>query len=325
MSDYNILVTGVGAIIGYGIINSLKKSRYDINVIGADIYPDAVGRIWSDKFIQAELARSDNFEDYLLAAIADHDIDLIIPGIEQDIEKCSSITGSIESAGAKLAINSNKALTLFNNKLLTYDLLRELNLPYLSYINAGTITPDDIRDNIGLPCIVKKKVSYAGKGLHVIENLDEAALYIGDTNYVFQQYENAGQEFTVSIFGLGDGSYVSPIALKRTLGPDGATHKASTLPFDEFQHDVSAMCAKACPTGPTNFQFIESGENIKKLLEVNPRISSSTSIREKLGVNEAEMCIEYYLEGKTPENRAVINGKAQRFIDEIIEYDSDHI
>lgn len=325
MSDYNILVTGVGAIIGYGIINSLNKSRYDINVIGADIYPDAVGQVWCNKFIKAELACSDSFDDYLLAAIADHEIDLIIPGIEQDIEKCSSMLTSIEHAGAKLAINSNKALTLFNNKLLTYDLLRELDLPYLPYIDAGTITPDNIIEDIGLPCIIKKKASYAGKGLHVVENLDQAAMYIGDTDYVFQQYKNAGQEFTVSIFGLGDGSYVSPIALKRTLGPDGATHKASTVSFDEFQHDVSAMCTETCPTGPTNFQFIESGENIKKLLEVNPRISSSTSIREKLGVNEAEMCIEYYLEGKTPENRAVKYGRAQRFIDEIIEYDSDHI
>ena len=51
MPDYNILVTGVGAIIGYGIINSLNKSKYELNVIGADIYPDAVGRAWCDGFI----------------------------------------------------------------------------------------------------------------------------------------------------------------------------------------------------------------------------------------------------------------------------------
>lgn len=325
MPDYNILVTGVGAIIGYGIINSLNKSKYELNVIGADIYPDAVGQAWCDKFIQAERADSDGYEDYLLSTITRHEIDLIIPGIEQDIDRCRSFVGSIENAGAKLAINSDKALGIFNNKLLTYDLLRELKLPHMPYIDSGVAVLDDIENVIGVPCIVKKKVSYAGKGLRVIETLDEAALYIGDADYIFQKYECAGQEYTVSVFGLGDGSYVSPIALMRTLGPDGATHKASTVSFDEFQHYVTSMCTRACPVGPTNFQFIKSGDGSKKLLEVNPRISSSTSIRQKLGVNESEMCIEYYLEGKTPSNRAVKKGSAQRYIDEMVEYDSDNI
>jgi carbamoyl-phosphate synthase large subunit len=208
---------------------------------------------------------------------------------------------------------------------MTYDLLHDLKLPYLPYLDAGIATINDITHVTGLPCIVKKKTSYAGKGLHVIEDLDEATLYTGDMDYIFQKYENAGQEYTVSVFGLGDGSYVSPIALKRTLGPDGATHKASTVSFDEFRHAVSSMCVSICPVGPTNFQFIEGNDGCKKLLEVNPRISSSTSIREKFGVNEAEMCIEYYLEGKAPSNRPVIKGNAQRYIDEIVEYDSDHI
>lgn len=325
MPDYNILVTGVGAIIGYGIINSLKKSKYEINVIGADIYPDAVGRAWCDEFIQAERADSIDYEDYLLSALDRYEIDLIIPGIEQDIDSCRSIIDAIKNTGSNLAINSDKSLEIFNNKLLTYDLLRESELPHMPYVESAVATLAIIKDDIGFPCIVKKKVSYAGKGLHVIENLEQAALYLGIADYIFQKYEHAGQEYTVSIFGLGDGSYTSPIALKRTLGPDGATHKASTVSFDLFKHDVSSMCAKACPVGPTNFQFIESDDGYKKLLEVNPRISSSTSIREKLGVNESEMCIEYYLEGNTPSERSVKNGRAQRYIDEIIEYDSDNI
>ena len=325
MPDYNILVTGVGAIIGYGIVNSLNKSKYDLNVIGADIYPDAVGRTWCDEFIQAERADSNGYEDYLISVLDRYKIDLIIPGIEQDIGRCCSIIDTIKNTGSELAINSDKALGLFNNKLLTYDLLRESKLPHMPYVDSAVATPTIVQHDIGFPCIIKKKVSYAGKGLRVIENLDEAALYIGDSDYIFQKYEHAGQEYTVSVFGLGDGSYVSPIALKRTLGPDGATHKASTVSFDQFKHYVSSMCIKACPVGPTNFQFIKSDDGHKKLLEVNPRISSSTSIREKLGVNESEMCIEYYLEGKTPSNSVVKNGRVHRYIDEIVEYDSDNI
>jgi len=325
MSDFNILVTGVGAIIGYGILNSLKKSNYNLNVIGADIYPDAVGRLWCDEFIQAQRADSNAFQGYLLSAISQHDIDLIIPGIEQDIDQCIAIRDDINNAGSALAINSNQALEVFNNKCLTYDLLRDLKLPYLPYMDCSGATLEALNDKIGLPCIVKKKISYACKELRVIEKSEQAALYIGNEDFVFQKYEHQGQEYTVSVFGLGDGLYVSPIALKRTLGPDGATHKASTVPFADFQHEVAGLCEKAYPVGPTNFQFIEDRHGDRKLLEVNPRISSATSIRQKFGVNEAEMCIEYYLQGKNPDNRVVKSGSAKRYIDEIVEYDSDNI
>ena len=59
-SQYTILVTGVGAIIGYGIIKSLRKSGYNLVIIGMDIFADAVGRHWCDYFEQA--VRTDTAE-----------------------------------------------------------------------------------------------------------------------------------------------------------------------------------------------------------------------------------------------------------------------
>ena len=45
---HTVLVTGVGAIIGYGAVRSLRKSRTDVRIVGMDIYPDAVGQVWCD-------------------------------------------------------------------------------------------------------------------------------------------------------------------------------------------------------------------------------------------------------------------------------------
>lgn len=45
-----ILVTGVGAIIGYGIIRSLHVSQYPVKIVGMDIYSDAIGQKWCDVF-----------------------------------------------------------------------------------------------------------------------------------------------------------------------------------------------------------------------------------------------------------------------------------
>ena len=76
------------------------------------------------------------------------------------------------------------------------------------------------------------------------------------------------------------------------------------------------------PEGPVNFQFrFENGEYY--LLEINPRISSSTSIRTAFGYNEAEMCMEWYLEHNAPANRNIKQGMALRYIDEWVKWDEN--
>ena len=55
MNAYRILVTGVGAVIGYGVIRSLRKARPESVVIGLDIHPDAVGKHWCDQFERSPL------------------------------------------------------------------------------------------------------------------------------------------------------------------------------------------------------------------------------------------------------------------------------
>ena len=74
------------------------------------------------------------------------------------------------------------------------------------------------------------------------------------------------------------------------------------------------------PMGPTNFQFRRhEGEFL--LLEINPRVSSSTSLRTAFGYNEAEMCIEYFLEQKPPSTPHIRPGCAARYIEDVVVYD----
>ena len=58
-----------------------------------------------------------------------------------------------------------------------------------------------------------------------------------------------------------------------------------------------------------------------KLLEINPRISSATSIRTAFGMNEAVMCVQHYLWGKVIEQPVLRAGRAERFIEDRIGYD----
>jgi hypothetical protein len=74
------------------------------------------------------------------------------------------------------------------------------------------------------------------------------------------------------------------------------------------------------PIGPTNFQFRFDSGNFK-LLEINPRISSATSIRTKLGYNETKMSIDYFLFNILPtkiDRNQILKKRAIRYTEELI-------
>ena len=45
----SILVTGVGSLLGQGILKSIQNSRLKCRVIGTDYFPSAVGLYWVDE------------------------------------------------------------------------------------------------------------------------------------------------------------------------------------------------------------------------------------------------------------------------------------
>jgi carbamoyl-phosphate synthase large subunit len=71
------------------------------------------------------------------------------------------------------------------------------------------------------------------------------------------------------------------------------------------------------PIGPTNYQFRKE-HDVPYLLEINPRLSSSTSLRAGFGYNEAEMAVGFYLDGIRPETPEVLQGCGWRFSEDFI-------
>ena len=58
-----------------------------------------------------------------------------------------------------------------------------------------------------------------------------------------------------------------------------------------------------------------------KLLEINPRVSSATSIRAAFGYNELKLSLEYFLYGKNPQQPVLRKGRAVRYAEDYICYE----
>ncbi|MNT39367.1 carbamoyl phosphate synthase-like protein [compost metagenome] len=128
------------------------------------------------------------------------------------------------------------------------------------------------------------------------------------------------EEYTVSAFCDGDGGYFAGMGLRRKLSRDGFTDKAEVTDIAEFVPAMQALCALLRPKGPTNFQFRRTAEG-PKLLEINPRVSSSTSIRTAFGYNESAMALEYFLDKRNPTQPVIRRGRAVRYTDERVFYE----
>ena len=163
---------------------------------------------------------------------------------------------------------------------------------------------------------MKRRRSYASKGLAVIEDEDDFAYFrkkAGSDFMVQPIIGSADREYTVGVFGYGDGSSSRPFQLIRRLSGEGATAKARIVHFDVLDDAVRKLVAAFKPVGPTNFQFREN-KGVFYLLEINPRISSSASIRTAFGYNEALLALDFYLGHKRTPAAFAETGSAVRYI-----------
>ncbi|SCX40029.1 MULTISPECIES: ATP-grasp domain-containing protein [unclassified Pseudomonas] len=321
-----VMVTGVGAIMGYGLLKSLREAAPSVRLVGTDIYDDAVGRAWSDVFEQAPYTAASEYGQWLGDTLARYKVDLLIPGIEQDVHWLSDNRALLAQWDCQVVLNNPHLIDLSRDKWAMDQALVALGDPSrIPSLLSGDF--HSLEAALGLPFLLKPRRSYASKGLvWVREERDftpHAAL-LGDYLMAQPIIGSAADEFTVAAFGDGQGNTGPTINFQRRLASDGSTAKAWVYRDDALDQVVARLCRAFKPVGPTNLQFRRGHDGSWSLLEINPRISSTSSIRRAFGYNEAAMCLDHYLDGKTLTQPALRGGFAVRYIEDFIVYDRDH-
>ena len=316
-----ILVSGASGIIGYGILRSLKKSGKKFKLIGTTIYGDSAASGFCDIFELAPQTSDPKYMNWLLGVIKKHGVEMIIPGIEIDMYKWSEQIAKLKESGAKILLNSLELISICNDKWLFYEKLKEANSPYIieTTLNADF---DLLKNKFQLPFLLKPRHGHGSKGIVSVDAKKTFLKYksdIGENLMAQPIIGNDNDEFTTSAFCDGNGSYYSTMTFRRKLSKDGYTEKAEVATVEGMDEAIKNLCVLFKPIGPTNFQFRQDKTGLK-LLEINPRISSSTSLRTAFGYNESLMAVEFLLENKIPEQPPIRQGKAVRYMEDLIFY-----
>ena len=322
MSDrLTVAVTGIGAIIGQGIVRSLRQCRQPIRIVGIDRNPDSIAPFICDVF-HAKPACDETDAGYLefwRQLIASESVDLVLPGIEVDLFFLNDNRDLLTGSGAVLGLNRPALIDLAHDKWQLAQTLPDAGLtPIPALRDAGW---QECIDRLGPPPLLLKPVH--GNGSRGIIRLED------ETDFEYWSRKSAGkfmiqriigtdnEEYTVGAFGLGDGTSVSSIIFRRSLSLEGNTSYAEVVEDPVIAQATSMLDDYFKPLGPTNYQFRKEN-NTAYLLEINPRLSSSSSLRTCFGYNEAQMAVDFFVRGVTPEVPHVRPGRAWRYAEDFV-------
>ena len=317
-----VLVSGASGIVGYGTLRSLQRSGLDLRLIGTSMYDDSVAPAFCDVFEQAPPTRDPGYLAWLLATLRKHRVDMLIPGIEVDMYAWVDHVPEIEATGARILQNSIPLVHLCKDKWAFFENLAAAKIP-CAIDSSLSQDFEELCERFGLPFLLKPRRGFGSKGIVRVDSAAGFAVHrdqMGPNLLAQPIVGNDDEEFTTSAFCDGKGGLYASMTLRRKLSRDGFTDRAEVVPTDPFMPAILQLCRHFQPLGPTNFQFRSAADGIK-LLEINPRISSSTSIRSAFGYNESAMAVDYFLGGKIPVQPPIRRGKAVRYTDEHIFYE----
>lgn len=318
-----VLVSGASGIVGYGTLRSLCNAGMNLRLIGTSMYDDSVAPAFCDIFEQAVPTSDQAYLPWLLHTIRKHRVDLIIPGIEIDMYAWVDQLPAIEAGGALVLLNDAELIHLCKDKWIFFEHLAAAGLA-CTIDSSLSHDFDCLRKRFSVPFLLKPRRGFGSKGIVRVGSEAQFALHRAQVGPVLMVQPIVGRdddEFTTSAFCDGQGGHFASMTLRRKLSRDGYTDRAEVVDTQPFLQTIHELCRYLRPHGPTNFQFRQTDDG-PKLLEINPRISSSTSIRTAFGYNESAMAVDYFLNGRIPVQPAIRSGRAVRYTADYIFYDN---
>ncbi len=199
-------------------------------------------------------------------------------------------------------VQKEKTIVLCQDKLKMFPFMQERHIRYPeSY--ATQAGAKKLIKKFGYPIIIKPRGGYGGyQKVCLIHNPKELKLACKNLkNQIFQEYidNKKDEEYTVGLFLNKNSKVLGCIAMLRRLRFSMTWHAI----IDDYP-DITVSAIRAAEAvgalGPTNVQLRRGKNNQPYIIEINPRVSSTAILRAKLGFNEAEASLDYFLKQKRP-------------------------
>lgn len=314
-----ILVTGAGALLGQGIIKSLRQSTLDCMLVAADPNPLSTGLYWADAAYRLPLAHEPAFAERVDEIIDRERPDALLVGTDVELPFFAEQRTRIETRfGTQVLVSDPRVIAIADDKLETARFFERMGLnPPRSACGQDEEAVEALMADVGFPLVVKPRIGARSVGVSMVRNreaLEKARM--GREGLVIQEcVGDPDSEYTASVL-VFDGEVQASIVMRRDLR-DGNTYRAYTGEYPELNEQVRALGRALKPHGPANFQFRTDRDGRPRVFEINARFSGTTPLRAMAGFNEVEMCLRRLLFGTPIEQPPIKQGVILRYLDEM--------
>lgn len=282
------LITGVGGDVACAITRSLQDVFSQDEFFGMDIKPYTP---YMERFAETAVAPRYTEKEYL-PFLKDYmlkkEITHFLPTTEPEMLLADQERDFFKGNGIYLVLNNSEILRVCTSKYRTAEFLQSHGVEAPETFYASDISGKELR----FPLVLKEDFGRGGHGMSVI--LDRVAWDQASKDRMVCQEYIEGPEYTVGVFS--DGESVRSITYLRELGLGGMSVSVKCVDVPAIR-EIAEKTARAFQLeGSFNIQLRER-EGHFFVFEINPRLSSTTGFRHRMGFQDAVWWIEM-LEGK---------------------------
>lgn len=315
LKSYNIGIGCIGSGVGQSVINSCRLSNLPIKTVGFGTNPFAYGAYDCDSYDYLPSIYHEDYSDSLIEKCKLHNIDLFIPGLDDEVLTISENIEKFHETGILVIVSKKELINLCRKKEKLGDELSKLTDVFVRSYNKNDLLDSPQSNKIEFPMIAKPRGGFASRGIEIIHCLDDlknvsedsiiqelALPNKNDPNYdIYFQNLNKKKNLQVSEISIQvitdvNGKLIGRMASYNKLN-NGVP--IEVLPFEN--KEVWNVVDKLFPTlvklglrGPINIQGRITDKGLR-LFEMNPRFTGITGLRAIMGFNEVEACIKSWL------------------------------
>jgi len=286
MKKINVLVFPCGSENAGEIFQSLQYSLHVNRLIGASSCEDHGRFHFPDYIGNVPFIHSQNFDDYFITLLKQHDIDVVFATHDSVSEKLAQLT---RYHNFHLVNGDPHTTHIARHKSLTYDLFADMDWV------PDKWAVDELPSR--WPVVVKPDCGQGGNGVAIAENQLQLLQFMAAVKLPVVVEYLPGKEVTVDCFTDRKGKlvWVGPRTRERVRA--GISMRSRCLPQDEV---ITAIAQKINERltlrGPWFFQLKQDQQERWKLLEISCRIAGTMVAQRARGINLPLMALHDFMD-----------------------------
>ena len=296
-----VLVSGVGGDTGQGVVKSLLKSKFNLEVYGMCIKAESPFLYKVNRGILSPMVSDPDYIPFLIETIKKYNIDLFVPTVDSEILLIALNRERIESeTNSKVLVGNPEHTAIANDKYSTAVFLEEIGVKHPKTVLA--IDSQGVNDLIsgGLPVVVKPRIGNGSVGVLTASSALELKPYLGKESYIVQEWlDPLGGEYTTGIYSSRSTPTKAKCTLLREL-KNGSTYIAKRVIDNKLDGPLEKI-ASILDIPYLNIQSMNVNGTLS-VFELNPRLSGTTSMVSRV-FNPVDLYIDEVMLGRSPNFR----------------------